>query len=317
MYFLSAYRASSILYQIAVANKGYWIIPDNVCHVVLATLVLADCIPIVLDVDKKSLELNHNYVLQRVKQNNSIRGIIIVRAFGNDKLDYSEFIQNVRKINPTISIVDDRCLCDPMFQKFDSDADYYLYSTGYSKFVDLGFGGFCFSKRKIMTLSLSYSEKDDKDFNNFFSKIINSNLSVNQTDIYNISKKKWLNFKTLDSNYLELVQKKHVTSLEHKNVINKIYLNIRKDLLLGNDFNVWRFNILIDNRQEILNLLFNNGIFCSKHYFPISKLLRQLPNPIWNFYSSHIINLFNDSRCSELMAIKSVEIINKYGRTLK
>jgi len=99
MYFQSAHRASSLLYQIAVANKGPWIIPDNVCHVVMATLVLAGCTPLILDVDKQTLELNHNDVLQRIKQTKVVKGIVMVRAFGNDKLDYTEFIRNIRMID--------------------------------------------------------------------------------------------------------------------------------------------------------------------------------------------------------------------------
>ena len=78
-----------------------------------------------------------------------------------------------------------------------------------------------------------------------------------------------------------------------------------------------RFNLLFENRDEILKLFTDNDIFSSKHYFSLSQLLGHLPNKIWSFYSNHIINLFNDKRCTVPMAYKSVEIINKYGRALR
>jgi hypothetical protein len=317
MYFSSAYRASSILFQITVSNKGYWIIPDNVCHVVMATLVLADCTPLVLDVDKQTLELNHYDVLQIIKQNKLVTGIVMVRAFGNGKSDYSEFIRNIRKIDSKILFVDDRCLCEPTLQIVDCDADYYLFSTGYSKFVDLGYGGYCYSKSKIIPCALPYSEEHEIEFNNFFSEAVNSQSVISQKYIYKISKLNWLNLKSLDASYIDLVQKNYEAAYEHKKLINNIYSNIKKDFVLGNDFNSWRFNLLLENRDEILKLFIENGIFSSKHYFSISKLLGQVQNKTWNFYSKHIINLFNDRRCSVTMASKSVEIINKYGRSIK
>jgi hypothetical protein len=317
MFFFSSYRASSILYQIAMSNKGCWIIPDNVCHVVMATLVLAGCKPIVLDVDEQTLELNHCDVLQKIKENNLIKGVVMVRTFGNDKLDYSKLINDIKKIDPQISVVDDRCLCEPIFRIADCQADYYLYSTGYSKFVDIGFGGYCFSKVEISNSNLFYSGKHEVEFNNFFNKIIGNQIVVNQNDIFNVCKLNWLNVKTLGSDYLSLVQEEYSKACAYKQNINNVYSNIRQDLVLGNEFNSWRFNLLLGNRDEIFNLFIKNDIFSSKHYFSVSQLLGLAPNNVWNFYSKHIINLFNDRRCSVRMASKSVEIINKYGRPLE
>lgn len=317
MYFQSAHRASSLLYQIAVANKGLWIIPDNVCHVVMATLVLAGCTPLILDVDRQTLELNHNDVLQRIKETKVVKGIVMVRAFGNDKLDYTEFIRNIRMIDFNILFVDDRCLCQPTFQIVDCDADYYLYSTGYSKFVDLGYGGYCFSKREIKNCALPYSEAHEIEFNYYFSESISSQSVIRKGFVNKISKLNWLNTRSLDVSYIDLVKENCVLAYEHKKHINNIYYNINKDFILGDDFNVWRFNLLFENRDEILKLFTDNDIFSSKHYFSLSQLLGHLPNKIWSFYSNHIINLFNDKRCTVPMAYKSVEIINKYGRALR
>src|SRR5690606_9494978 len=68
-------------------------------------------------------------------------GIIYVRTYGAIS-DSEAFFSEVREALPHALIVDDRCLCEPDFSaEFPLNADVALYSTGYAKFVDIGFGG--------------------------------------------------------------------------------------------------------------------------------------------------------------------------------
>ena len=54
------------------------------------------------------------------------------------------FITKIRTNYPDTIIVDDRCLCIPALEITKGDADLYLFSTGNTKVVDVGFGGFAF-----------------------------------------------------------------------------------------------------------------------------------------------------------------------------
>ena len=68
--------------------------------------------------------------------------VLFVRTYGFLD-DQSTNFALLKSEYPNISIVDDRCLCPPEFDvsTFSPDADLTLFSTGYSKFVELGRGG--------------------------------------------------------------------------------------------------------------------------------------------------------------------------------
>ena len=65
--------------------------------------------------------------------------------------------------------------------------------------------------------------------------------------------------------------------------------------------------ILVENKYEILNALFAEGLFASSHY----KALGNEPTPIASNLANHVINLFNDEYFTEEQTIKTCEIINE------
>ena len=103
---------------------------------------------------------------------------------------------------------------------------------------------------------------------------------------------------------------------KHKAKLNAIYHEgIPFDLHLGKAFENWRFSILIDNKDELLEEIFKEeGLFASSHYAPIDR--RFIGNPAKGsrtyIISSRIINLFNDYRFTEEKAIRTAELITNF-----
>ena len=56
------------------------------------------------------------------------------------------FFAELKRLQPSFLIIDDKCLCRPDYDglRLAPFSDVTLFSTGYSKYVDLGFGGFAF-----------------------------------------------------------------------------------------------------------------------------------------------------------------------------
>jgi hypothetical protein len=93
--------------------------------------------------------------------------------------------------------------------------------------------------------------------------------------------------------------------------------NLPKEAQLPSNFHDWRFNILVNNKAELLKAIFNEKLFASNHYYPITKLINNGYAPNSEKLFNHVINLFNDKRYTENMATDTIDIvkshINKWG----
>ncbi len=315
---LTRQRASSIIFDLVAEKKGSWIIPDNVCHAVFASIVAAGGEPLITDVDASTLELNPNNIVDTVKSNANIKGVIMVRTYGNTSENYSKLIGEIKAINNEVIIVDDRCLAIPEISIEEDIADVYLYSTGYSKVVDLGYGGYAFSKKEIQSFDRNYNKHEEEQFDTFFKNAVYSDKHTNSVDIITVSCSNWLDMAKIEKQkYFQEITSAKSTALDCKSKINSIYEEIKNEFQLGNEFNDWRFNIFVANRDEVLDRLFQNNLFASKHYFPLSKLLHSNENKTWRSIFPNIINLFNDFRYTPTMAEQTVELINKYAKPIK
>ena len=123
--------------------------------------------------------------------------------------------------------------------------------------------------------------------------------------------------KTKDTDFLEY-KNKILTQIpimqKHKSELNSIYINnLPKDIFLGEEFNNWRFSILVDNKEKILDDIFKiEGLFASSHYPQVDY--NYSSNPIKNSNAqkihNRIINLFNDFKFNKEKAHKVADIIN-------
>lgn len=309
-------RASAILYKyLKCFTEGHTVLaPANICPIVLATLYKARTKIIVIDLSA------HNYLMdlahvRRVLSNlnDASASLLFVRTYGFLDNQTDNFV-SLKKEFCNLSIIDDRCLCPPEFNvsELSPAADLTLFSTGYSKIVELGIGGFGFSRRHIVSQNdeAHFSPQAHKDLVNQFS------LCLSGQNFFHYKDSDWLDLKepkTSFSHYKEEVLALRVESLNHKKFINNIY----KDKLstcagifcLDEKYQHWRFNVLVKNKKELLKAIFSEGLFASSHYASVSPGFLKALTPVADMLYKDVVNLFNDFRITEESAIKISDII--------
>ena len=142
-------RAAIVLYQVlmTLSKSKKFLLPLNICPIVPDTFLRANIKFEFIDINIDTLCMDENLALEAIKNNSSIGGVLFVKTFGIE-IDSEVFYQKVKHTNPDIFIIDDQCLSVQDFG-FDIDnslASLTLFSSGYSKYVDIGHGGFGFLK---------------------------------------------------------------------------------------------------------------------------------------------------------------------------
>jgi len=255
-------RASTVLYDVLMTlNKDIkFLLPLNICPIVPDTFLEAGLKFEFVDIDLKTLCMDKKLALEAIKNDKSISGILFVKTFGIE-LNTEDFYQKIKALNRNFFVIDDQCLS---FPKFDFDinnsfASLVLFSSGYSKYVDIGYGGFGFLK----DIEFKESLQDNK----------NSKLFLD---------------------YQNEIKGKIPLISEHKSKLNAIYQKgIPSNMHLGRSFESWRFSVLIDKKNDLLEAIFQEqGLFASSHYAPIDSKYKDNPIQNSNTYriSSKIVN---------------------------
>lgn len=317
MYLTARSRASSFIYQKAQENQGTWLIPDNICHAVYVSIRSAGSNPKLVDINENTWELDTNQVLDLLRSN-EVAGIIMVRAFGSNEVNYDEFFDLIKASYPKVYIIDDRCLCFPEFEVKNTSADMLLYSTGYSKVVDLGFGGYSFSKNKMAPIEAKFSSTDAMQFDSFFKRSIESESALTEQQLNEICNMSWLDHESFTTTtYIESIKNKFDLVKTRKKKLNSIYNNIRPELTLNKQLNNWRYNLMLRNRNEVMAKIFEAKLFASSHYHPLGLFLDSQYQSTWVRFHKGILNLFNDMRVEEEDVERIVKIVNNYGKPFR
>ena len=275
MKFITSYRANKILYNFVISNKitGKVMLPANICPSVVDTLRYAGLTPLFVDISQI------NYMMDKkicVSLLNSISLIIYVHTYGLEE-SIDDFYLQIKTINPSIYIVDDRCLCVPNVNLQHSNADLVIYSMCPKKQVDMGIG------------AIGY---------------VSENLRYHNVDV---SSNKFLANIDYSFKLDEFIFCRDKV-VEHKAKLNKIYTELLpKRIQMPSEYQNWRFNIFVENKEIILENIFREGLFASSHY---SSLVEN--SPVAKDLQSKIINLFNDLYYTEKQAIKTCNIINSH-----
>lgn len=309
-------RASFILYNIIVSNeldKGLILLPSNICPIVPATLMKSNSNFVFFDINSTSFLPDENTLIEIISNKKNISAILYNHTFGIQD-NPEQIFEQIKSINNNIFIIDDSCLSKPFIKPKQTYADVTLLSTGYSKYVDLSYGGFAFIKDtvKYECNILPFEEKyHDELVDNF-----NEALTTNSKFIYKNTN--WLNStasKINKEDYFNKIDSKLLIVEEHKTKLNNIYINsIDKKFHLGEKYNTWRFNILVSNKQYVLNKIFENKLFASSHYQSLVGIFGSGEGENSEKLHSKIINLFNDFRFTEEKAFLISEIVNKYAK---
>lgn len=287
-----AHRACGILYHFIRQYKdGIYLLPANVCPVVPLTFKLANVPFEFVDISRDTWCMDEKLCLQKIQTNpNRYCGVVFVRTYGY-KYDAESFFNILNAQG--IKIIDDRCICRPDVEIFETFADIVLYSTGHAKYVDLGSGAYAYAHDEVI-MSTDEEETETYDIEPIYKKYLNTKNFIPSI------KHGWLNSSLIIDKQEQYVYwdklKQELTLIdEQKHKLNTIYQqNLPPEIQMSQEFNQWRYNVLVQNKQAILSQIPKLNLFASGHYQPSSVLFTDEIFSNAEYLYDHVINLFND-----------------------
>jgi len=95
--------------------------------------------------------------------------------------------------------------------------------------------------------------------------------------------------------YRQQIQEGLETSVQHRATLNKIYANrLPAEIQLSREYQSWRFNIRLKNKERVLKAIFSAGLFASSHYASLAGIMAPGRCLQAENLANEIINLFND-----------------------
>lgn len=272
-------------------------LPANICPIVPLSLVRAGYSIKIIDIDPVHLELNWQQ-LSALGRDLSV--VLWLRPYGRIHGPAPE-LRNFQLQNPQIKWIDDRCLCIPETAvPQDIFADATLWSTGFGKFVELGYGAWAHVQNcspeewQVLTWDEPFCPEDLQAFDHRVKEALSNELKHCP----------W----TGDLNYLQgqiqpldldYVRAKAKTILAHKMAINQIYDSlIPAKFRQEKEWNMWRYQMLVPDADLLKNEIFARGFFAGRNYPSIAKGFEVQECSQAKRDHQKRINLFNDLRIS-------------------
>ena len=310
MRIVQAPRASAILYNLLVSRNDSrpWILPANICPIVPITFFKAEIPFEFVDISAKTMHIDLDQAEGRLDRG-SYGGILYAHTYGEVSTP-DNFFQSIKSRHPDLMLIDDRCLCIPdLSPPQEIVTDVALYSTGYAKIVDLGFGGYAFIKDSVtyQPEHLRFNPEDHEKLE------VGYKLAIQSQTPYSYNDNDWLR---TDADlpawydYRQQIQDSTKVSLNHRSAINKIYADrIPQELQLPQEYQTWRFNLRVKNKEKILGAIFESDLFASSHFVSLAGIMSLGQCPQAKILSNEIINLFNDHHFDIQKAEKTCEVI--------
>jgi len=314
-------RASAILFNYlkSIPENSCLLVPANACPIVLATILKAGINFKLVDLNPDTLLIDIALVKTIIAETPDNVALLFIRTYGFLD-DQTHTFKQLKSMCPSLKIIDDRCLCEPNFneENFVNDADLTLFSTGYSKYAELGRGGFGFLSQDEIRKNASTREAYSSDSHD---KLVEQ---------FNTCIKTRTRFKYQDSNWLDLNPSKQAfeeyqhsvielknTAKKQKTLINNIYQKLSNNtniITMDCEYNHWRFNILVPDKKAVLTAIFDAGFFASSHYASMVGIFDPHHAPVAENLHAQVVNLFNDHRVSEQDAMHIADIVNTVAK---
>ncbi len=295
MQILQAPRASAILYSLLAnqKHKNAWLLPANICPIVPITFLKAHVPFKFVDISAQTLHLDLDQAESLIRTRR-FGGLFYAHTYG-DASTPNDFFASIKTHAPEMLIIDDRCLCVPNLEPdLSNQADLQLYSTGYAKVVELNFGGYAFAHDDLLYQAVHAA------FNPQHLELIEKSykeaISLRTKFIYQDSD--WLETETPVppwGEYLQQMERNLPESLNRRALLNQVYTRLLPaEIQLPPQFQTWRFNIRVKNKQHVMNAIFSAGLFASSHYASLAGIMDEVTVPHAEVLAKCIINLFND-----------------------
>jgi len=312
MKFLFESRASVIIYKYIsqLSKEKIFLIPANVCPIVPMIFLKANIPFEFIDISMKTLEIDAQLLYDKIQMHPKVYGgLLWVRTYGA-YFDNEELFNCVKELNQNIIIIDDRCLLKPDFVFPKTICDLVIYSTGYSKYIDLGWGGYAFiNNKKNLNINSgpTFVEKDLEIITNRMRNSLINNVPFEYHDT------NWLGGKKLIEDFTDY--KNHVinkipAASTIKEKINSIYSKyLPKEIQFPPIYNNWRFNIFVTNKKELIDRINSAKLFASSHYSSLTSIFKAPMCHNAQKLGDQVINLNNDFRLNEQKAKSLCTII--------
>lgn len=302
-------RASAILYNFILSNnvKGTVLMSANICECVPAIYKKTGMDFLFCDIEFGTWVPDEKEILLLLSSRPEIKVLHYNRTYG-EMGDHSEFFNEVRRNFPLVIIIDDRCLALPDWSGSGCQADLTIYSTGKTKPVCIGKGAFAFMK-DAWKYKRHHLDGDTEVADMAFHASINRCHAEHKSAEWKVLLENWTDPAQLpDSNYEYEVLTELTYIVKHKSEINDIYKRLPNALPEG--MHDWRYNILVENQEDCLRNLFEEGLFASKHYLGLGNgYFSETKTPNCDWLAKHVINLFNDNNYTVDMAKRTVDCI--------
>lgn len=284
-------RASTGIFLILEAYKlknARVMLPANICYAAIYPVIYSGNKPVFCDVDSQTGNITYDIVF---KEKDNIDVLIAPHMYGNPIREISDIAKLCAENN--ILLIED--CASAMGASVDGKlcgayGDYAIYSTGYSKTIDVGGGGIVISNRSLNQFDEIYNSlptftDTDEANEDFFSKFYRL---VRNMPLQSISTNMWMSIKEPIRNVFIHNEKKYdeliIKSLKdlekviderrrkQKMYESKIEPN---DLCLIYTYEEgavpWRFNILVNQKyhRRMIDFLLERNVPVSDWY-PVS-----------------------------------------------
>lgn len=317
-------RASTILYNILSAPPPFcisdksktaagklrpFLLPANIHPMVPLVLYKAGVSFEFLDLSAITLHIDLELAFERL-QTGQYGGVIYSHTYGETSTP-AGFFSAAKALDPSLLLVDDRCLCPPDAQPdLEMAADVTLYSTGPGKIVDLDFGGYAFVQDSVIyqQSQLDFQpealEKLEADYQ--------AAMLGRQPYVYNDSA--WLQTERPMpqwKDYFRAMADVHLLTMRQRMALNAIYAaGLPGEIQFAENYQLWRFNLQVDGRQQrILDALLQEGIPATTNHPSLAGVMAPGVAPVAEKLAGTVINLYNNHHLTPELAEKACGII--------
>ena len=312
---LFAKRASSILYNVLVGRRADrpFILPANVCPIVPLTFLKAGQAYEFVDIRQDSCCLDDQMVLEKIrKEPTGYSGILFARTYGIE-MKPDRFFQEVKELNADLLVIDDKCLCVPEVKHAkESTADIELFSTGYSKYADLGWGGFAYVDEGFAYESHA-ATFDKRALDALTAQV---EVALRTRSAFEYKETDWLDMATPEmtvEEYFANITAQLPTVAQHREMVNAVYrCNLPREIETVDDGHTWRYNVIVRQKERLLAAIFAAGLFASSHYSSLGGVFGE--GRFDNAEGLHrvVVNLFNDFRFNEEQALRVCQVVRDH-----
>lgn len=307
-------RASTIIFSIlrGVRRCGKFLLPANVCPIVPLVFMKAEREFEFVDVSLTTLCMDIGRASSRIARDpEGIAGLVYVRTYGATR-DVDTWFSEVKSSDPSRTIIDDRCLCPPAdFEASRGSADAVMWSTGHAKYVDLGFGGYGLISDDLAYVPYAgrFRKSALEEVTAQYKRAIEMSMPFTYTD------SEWLEGGGLpipEQDYVSMVRESARQASVHKQALNSIYAKaIPIEGQLPAEFQNWRFNVLVAEKERLVAEIFRQGLFASSHYAPLQRVGAG-DTPVAAAVYRRVVNLFNDRYMDEPGAHRVAAIVREH-----